>query len=166
MLIPLFYYLSNPFLHRMTNFIPTAAPIFPSSCSFPEQPGRLSAHLHLPPPSCRFRTLPNARAGYGTSTLCPCPARDTAKSSRTARREPTWHHREGGPGCSFARKQILHFCHLIWFFVFLQLQGTSRDWRETNVFTSLCPQDAGQSLPAAGKQTLRSRDRLASRAEI
>lgn len=96
MLIPLFYYLSNPFLHRMTNFIPTAAPIFPRSCSFPKQPGRLSTHLHLPPPSCRFRTLLNPRAGHRTSTLCPCPTRDTAKSSRTARREPTWHHREGG----------------------------------------------------------------------
>lgn len=50
MLIPLFYYLSNPFLHRMTNFIPTAAPIFPRSCSFPQQPGRLGAPLRPPPP--------------------------------------------------------------------------------------------------------------------
>lgn len=35
LLIPLFYYLSNPFLHRMTNFIPTAAPIFPLQLLLP-----------------------------------------------------------------------------------------------------------------------------------
>lgn len=36
LLIPLFYYLSNPFLDRMTNFIPTAALIFPSQLLLPQ----------------------------------------------------------------------------------------------------------------------------------
>lgn len=57
LLIPLFYYLSNPFLHRMTNFIPTAAPTFP-------------VQLLLPWAGLQ---LPNPPGAHGTgSELLPC----------------------------------------------------------------------------------------------
>lgn len=165
MLIPLFYYLSNPFLHRMTNFIPTAAPIFPPQLLLP----RAARQVISPPSSPTTLVLllnppdPQGRVQNQHSVLVPCEGQSQIKPNG---QEKTCAAPLGGGEWAADLQENKSHTSSSHFFVFLQLQGTSRDWRKTNVFTSLCPQDAGRSLPAGGKQVLRSRDRLALRAEI
>jgi len=158
LLIPLFYYLSNPFLHRMTNFIPTAAPLFPRQLLLPRAARQaVSPSMPPKPPAPGPGTAPAPRAP-------PCAGPNGPENPGAA-----------PPGAGrglLIRKQtnptLLSSGDFV-VLVFLRLQGNSRDWRKTEVFAPWCPQDGarqrGGSKPSAAGTRWQRERRCKRRAE-